>query len=245
MRTVAVIQARMGSTRLPGKVLLPLAGGRVIDHVVSRAAAIPGVDHVVVATSTRSLDDPLVEHVQSRGVAQVVRGPELDCLARFLLAQEASTADVLVRITADCPLLDPEISGHSVAHFHAAEGNLDYVSNVFSRRTWPRGLDTEVFSAAALREADRGATQTHHREHVTQFIWSQPERFRIEGVHGDADHSAHRWTLDTPDDLALIERIFSALWSSDQTFRTADILRLLESHPDWLGLNAHVEQKKV
>jgi spore coat polysaccharide biosynthesis protein SpsF len=233
----------MGSTRLPGKVLLPLAGGRVIDHVVARAAAIPGVDHVVVATSTRNLDDPLVEHVRAAGLAQVVRGPELDCLTRFLLAQEASRAEVLVRITADCPLLDPEVSGRSVAHFHAAAGSLDYVSNVFARRTWPRGLDTEVFSAAALQQASRDATDATHREHVTQFIWSQPERFRCDGVHGEDDHSAHRWTLDTPDDLALIERIFSALWSPRASFDTADVLALLDTHPDWVALNAHVKQK--
>ncbi len=245
MRTVAVIQARMGSTRLPGKVLLPLSGGRVIDHVVSRAAAIPGVDAVVVATSTRALDDPLAAHVEAAGLAQVVRGPELDCLARFVLAQQQSGAEALVRITADCPLLDPEVSGQVVERFHKARGRLDYVSNVFSRRTWPRGLDTEVFSAAALAEADREATQTNHREHVTQFLWSQPERFRIEGVLGGADHSSHRWTLDTPEDLDLIERIYTALWAPGPAFGTSAVLALLSKHPDWVALSAHVEQKKA
>ena len=245
MRTVAVIQARMGSTRLPGKVLLPLAGGRVIDHVVRRAAAIPGVDAVVVATSTRTLDNGLAAHVEASGLARVVRGPEADCLARFVLAQQAMDADALVRITADCPLLDPEVSGQVVARFRAAGGTLDYVSNVFSRRTWPRGLDTEVFSSAALLEADREATQANHREHVTQFLWSQPERFRIEGVHGQADHSKHRWTLDTPEDLELIERIYTALWAPGAPFGTAAVLDLLAAHPDWVALNAHVEQKKA
>ena len=245
MRTVAVIQARMGSSRLPGKVLLPLAGGRVIDHVVERASAIPGVDHVVVATSTRSIEDPLVAHVEARGRAQVVRGSESDCLSRFCLAQAESGADVLVRITADCPLLDPAVSGASVARFHEAAGALDYVSNVYGRRTWPRGLDTEVFSADALLQAGREATQPGHREHVTPFLWSQPERFRIAGVHGATDHSRHRWTLDTTDDLALIERIYGALWARGSDFTTDDVLQLLAERPDWVALNAHVEQKKV
>ena len=140
----------MGSSRLPGKVLLPLAG-RVIDHVGERASAIPGVDHVVVATSTRPIEDPLVAHVEARGRAQVVRGSESDCLSRFCLSQAESGADVLVRITADCPLLDPAVSGASVARFHEAAGALDYVSNVYGRRM--RGLDTEVFSADALLQA--------------------------------------------------------------------------------------------
>lgn len=245
MRVVAVIQARMGSSRLPGKVMLPLAGGRVIDHVIDRAAAIAGVDHVVVATSTSPAERPLVAHLTERGGVTVVRGSELDCLARFILAIDAAEADAVVRITADCPLLDPVVSGGVVARFLQAAGGLDYASNVFERRTWPRGLDTEVVSATALRRAQAQATDAAHREHVTQFIWTQPDHFRAEGVHGERDLSSHRWTLDTPDDLALIQRIYGALWAPGPPFSTDQVLAVLDEHPDWVRLNAHVEQKKL
>lgn len=243
MHIAAIIQARMGSSRLPGKVMLPLRGGRVIDHVVARAAAIPGVDEVAVATSTELGEQPLVDHLTRVGV-RVIRGPEHDCVRRYRIAADALAADAVVRITADCPLLDPEVSGQVVNRFVEAAGALDYVSNVVER-TYPRGLDTEVLSVKALREADRDARRADHREHVTQFVWSQPHRFRLAGVSGEADHSSHRWTLDTPEDLALISRIFNALWQPGVPFGLDETLQLLVRHPDWVALNAQVEQKKL
>ena len=216
MRTVAVIQARMGSSRLPGKVLLPLAGGRVIDHVVERASAIPGVDHVVVATSTRPIEDPLVAHVEARGRAQVVRGSESDCLSRFCLSQAESGADVLVRITADCPLLDPAVSGASVARFH---DRLRVQRLGAPGGAWtPRSPPTRCSRRAA-----------GHREHVTLFLWSQPEPGR-RGPRRDGPLPAPL-DLDTTDDLTLIERIYDALWAQGSDFTTDDVLQLLAERP--------------
>ncbi len=246
MRVVAVVQARMGSTRLPGKVLMPLAGEPVIQHVLRRAAAIDGVNEVVLATSTLAKDDPLAEFVHRAGLAKVVRGDEQNVASRYATAAIETQADALVRVTGDCPVLDPAVSSEVVRTFVEANGALDYVSNVFGRRTYPRGLDTEVFSADAIAAVMAEGSLPGHFEHVTQYIWRNPDRFRLAGVQGDADHSGHRWTLDTPEDYALLQRIFDhvAAGGGGAPFGLHAVLELVAAHPEWAEINAHIEQKK-
>lgn len=236
MRTVVVVQARMGSTRLPGKVLLDIAGRPMVEHVLERAAAIPGVAEVVLATSTNPEDDALAE--RCRGV-RVHRGSAEDVLARFAGAARAARAEAVVRITADCPMLCPEISGRVVARLHA--GGCDYVSNVVER-TYPRGLDTECLGMDVLETAEREATAQRDREHVTIFVWSQPQRFRVAGVADAVDRSAWRWTVDTAADLALARAIHEAL---PRGFAYADICALLQRRPELATINAGIEQKPL
>jgi spore coat polysaccharide biosynthesis protein SpsF len=229
----------MGSTRLPGKVMRDVAGRPMIDRVVERARRIPGVDDTVVATSTRDTEAPLVEHLNERGVP-VVRGPEQDVLARYLQAIEAYGATDVVRVTADCPLLMPSVSGRVVTTY--ADTECDYASNTIER-TYPRGLDTEVLSADVLRRADQEATAPADREHVTRYVRQRPDRFVLQPVTGDADHSDLRWTVDEEDDLKLVRRIYEALGPASD-FGYADVLTLFDEHPEWATLNRHVEQKK-
>ncbi|WP_199430824.1 cytidylyltransferase domain-containing protein [Qaidamihabitans albus] len=235
----AVIQARSSSTRLPGKVLRPLAGRSVLGWVVRAAAATPGIDRVVVATSESPDDDAVVEEALRRG-AEVVRGPLDDVLARYLLACERYPADAVVRLTADCPLHDPELLGQIVALWRA-QPHLDYVSTTLVR-TLPRGFDAELVRAPVLFEQGREPAGPH-REHVTPRIKNQPDRYTCSGVVVAPAADDLRVTLDTEADWAVLEGVVARL--GDAAPRWRDVVTLLRSRPDLVALNAHVEQRKV
>jgi len=239
-RVVAVIQARMGSTRLPGKVLLDLSGRTVLARVVRRASRAALVDEVVVATSVAPGDDPIVEECERLGVA-CFRGSEQDVLKRYHETAAACRADVVVRITADCPLIDPEVTDRVVGAFFEHEP--DYASNIL-RRTYPRGLDTEVMLRATLARAFQEATEPYQRTHVTPYIYQHPESFRLLAVTGSRDESAHRWTVDSPDDLALIRAVYQRM-GGDDAFSWLDVCRLFEQEPWLADLNRHVRHKEL
>lgn len=241
-RVVAIVQARMGSTRLPGKVMLPLAGKPMIHHVVERVRWVPELDEVVVATSTLEQEQPLVEYLQAMGVP-VFRGSEHDVLERYYLAAQAYDADVIIRITADCPLISSRVTSGVVRAFLACN-DCDYVSNTLER-TFPRGLDTEVVRFSALERAHWEATTPSEREHVTPYIWKQPERFRIQQYRGEVDLSTLRWTVDTPEDFEFARRVFGALYPKHLNFDVEKVLSLLKRHPKWAEINAGVRQKGV
>ncbi|MCL6577606.1 glycosyltransferase family protein [Kyrpidia sp.] len=243
MTVVAIIQARMGSTRLPGKVMKPIFGRPMIHYVIERVERISGVDEAVVAIPDTLEDDLLDEYLRSRESVGVYRGPEKDVLARYYGAARAAKAEAVVRITADCPLISPEVSGRVLSRYLEGAGDVDYVSNCLVR-TYPRGLDTEVFAFAALERAYREAKYPADREHVTPYMWRQPSRFRLAGVCDSVDRSHIRLTLDTQEDFELIGKIFEALYPDDPKFEYRDILRVLERHPEWTELNRHVRQKE-
>lgn len=240
MKVVAVIQARMGSSRLAGKILTPLAGKPVLQRVIERVMASGAFDEVVVATTDQRLDDVTAEGATTFG-ARVVRGDEDDVLSRYGLAARASGADAIMRITADCPLIDPGVLSEMTARFRV--GDADLVSNCV-HRSFPRGLDAELFSRKALDIMLAEATTPSQREHVTPFLYAHPDRFRIVSHGGGEDFSHYRLTLDTPEDLELLDRIFSATLDAD-AIRLPEVIALLRAHPDWPSINAHVEQKKT
>ena len=197
----------MGSSRLPGKVLADLGGRPVVEHVVNRAAAIDGIDDVVLAIPEGADDDPLEAVAVAQGV-RVMRGHATDVLSRYHAAAQLTNADAIVRITADCPLLDPKVSGRVVARFRA--GDADYVSNIHPP-TFPDGYDTEVMTRAVLETAWREASDRYDREHVTPFIWKQTDRFRVANVSDFENRSAWRMTVDTAADLERLRTIWSRL----------------------------------
>jgi len=242
MKVVAIIQARMGSTRLPGKVMMEIHGRPMIGHVVDRALRISGVDQVVVATTSHYRERPLVRFLSETTGVSVLRGSEADVLARCAAAAKEAEADIVVRLTADCPLLCPTVSAQVVAAIVARPDSYDYVSNTLTR-SYPRGLDTEAMSARALELARREAVQAADREHVTPFLWRQPERFRLGRVQDDTDRSHWRLTVDTPEDLELVSRVFSALSPGCPDFDYPELTACLDRHPDWGGINRHVVQK--
>lgn len=239
MKTIIIVQARMTSTRLPGKVLLPLAGEPMLMRLMERLRRVQRADGIVIATTTNVTDDPIAALCAQQGVP-CHRGSELDVLSRYADAARLHAADVVVRITSDCPLIDPALIDQLIAVYE--EGDSDYVSNMLPP-TWPYGMAVEVFSATALAQAHAEATQDAEREHVTPFIYWHPQRYRLRNVASPVALSHHRWTVDTPEDYELVRRLFDHLLPTNPHFTQADVLALLDAHPDWIAINQHVQQK--
>lgn len=235
----AVIQARLSSTRLPGKVLRDLGGRPVLDWVVAAARAARTVDGVIVATSDHPSDDGVAE-AAARAGAEVVRGPLDDVLARFTLATRRFPCDAVLRLTADCPLHDPAVLDQVVGLWRA-DPDLHYASDTLVR-TLPRGYDAEVVRADVLAEQD-GVPVGPHREHVTAGVYTAPGTYRCAGVVFAPDASDLRVTLDTAEDAAVIEGVVAALGDTATDWRA--VVAHLRAHPELAALNARVEQKAL
>jgi len=242
MRTVAIIQARLGSTRLPGKVLLDLRGKTVLGRVVERVRRMQRIKDVVVATSSLDSDDAVAEECMRLGVASF-RGSEDDVLDRFRGAAQALGAEQCVRITADCPLIDPGVSDDIVRQFEEADPPVDYASNKIPQ-SFPRGLDTEVFTREALERSARWARKPYHRTHVTAYMYQTPELFTTLSVVSDVDRSSWRWTIDTPEDLAFVRSIYERL-EGRPDFTWLDVVKIVEAEPALADINRHVVQKAI
>jgi spore coat polysaccharide biosynthesis protein SpsF len=238
-RVVAVVQARMSSTRLPGKVLRSLDGLPVLDWVIRAARAATEVDDVVVATSANPDDDAIAEWGAASGVG-VVRGELDDVLARFLRAADASRADAVVRLTADCPLLDPALIDEVVRTWRA-DPSADYVATTL-RRTLPRGLDVELIRADVLRQLGETA-EGFHRVHVTSAAYAADSPYRTVGVGVDGDYSGYRVTLDEPQDAAALEALVPLLPHRPSAWQ--DVVAALAAHPEVAQLIAEVRQKEL
>jgi len=240
---MGVIQARLGSSRLPGKVLRPLAGRPVLEWVIRAAQQVNGLDEVIVATTVEPADDEVERVAGSLGV-RTVRGSVDDVLGRFLQAVEGLNADAIARFTSDCPLLDPEIASVVVGAWRALP-SLDHVSTA-SPRSLPRGLDVEVASTSALQRlaTDLSAPeQLHHRTHVTSYLYTHPEDFAVLGVTFHPDASDLRVTLDTREDFALIEALVERLGDRPPAWR--ELVQALRNDPSLVALNADVKQKSL
>lgn len=240
MRAVGVItQARTTSTRLPGKVLLEASGRTVLDHHIRRArnAGFP----VIIATTTNSTDDQIVAEAERLG-ALVFRGSEHDVLSRFAGAVREFSLETVVRITSDCPLIDGHLIRTGVDEFSALGDPNAFVSNTLER-SYPRGFDFEVFSAAALLEADRNTHVQFEREHVTPHLYRDAPAERLHQITRTPDASAYRLTLDTADDWTVIARLITEFDAADLDVN--QIIGVLDANPVLTQINAHVEQKKL
>jgi spore coat polysaccharide biosynthesis protein SpsF len=241
-RTVCTIEARMTSTRLPGKVLARAAGRPLLQHMIERLARCPALDAIVVATTTNPADDP-IEALAGELGAGCFRGSEEDVLGRVLGAARADGADLIVETTGDCPLIDPAIVGEVIAAFR--EGEVDYCSNTLEP-TYPRGMDVQVFPTGVLAEVDRLTDDPADREHVSLYIYEHPQRYRLLGVRAEPPRDADlRLTVDTPEDLALVRAVFDELYPVDPAFGLSDILDLLDARPELRELNREIQQKPV
>jgi spore coat polysaccharide biosynthesis protein SpsF len=243
VRTLVVVQARTGSTRLPGKVLLPLAGAPLLERQLERIrAARPrsGFD-LVVATTTEPSDAPIVDLCRGLGV-KCFRGHPTDLLDRHYRASQEAGARAVVKIPSDCPLIDPAAVALVLDAWEAREGRLDYLSNLHPP-TWPDGNDVEVMSVDALAVAHAEATAKHEREHTTPFLWERPRRFRIGNLtwpDGPDLSSAFRLTIDYPEDYALIRAVYEALYTPDRpVFELGEILGFLKQNPAVATTNAN------
>ncbi|MBP9694933.1 MAG: glycosyltransferase family protein [Candidatus Magasanikbacteria bacterium] len=241
MKIIGIIQARMGSTRLPGKMLLSLGGKLVIEHVFGRARAAKKISQVVLATTTSPADDPLAAWATEQGIPYF-RGSESDVLDRYYECAKLFEADAVVRLTGDCPLLDPQVIDGVVDAYVSVDGKYEYVSNIHPP-TFPDGLDTEVFSFGALEKAWREAALQSEREHVTPYIWKNPEIFPASNVSCTVDGksinlSEERWTLDTPSDFNFLRAVVEHLESGEDKSDFSSIFNLINTNPDWRDINA-------
>lgn len=239
----AIIQARTGSTRLPGKVMMELGDNTVLGHVIERVRQTQTIDRIIIATSELEADDDIVEEALLNG-ALVSRGSESDVLSRYYQAAVDFGLDHIVRITSDCPLIDPQVVDIIVSFY--LEHDYPIVTNagsVLSERTFPRGLDIEIFSFAALEEANQEARENYQREHVTPYIYENNND--VYHYKNDIDYSLHRWTLDTAEDWELIKEIYNNLYKGKHDFYLKDILALFDEKPELFLINKDIEQKAL
>ena len=238
VNTLAIVQARMGSTRLPGKVLKEIDGRPLIELLLHRLARSKKIDKIVVATSVGPENEILAEVVRKCGF-DVFRGSENDVLDRYFEAAKAHPAQVVVRVTGDCPIIDPHLVDEVISLFQ--NGDLDYASNN-NPPTFPDGLDTEVFSFAALATAHQQATSLHEREHVTPFLRTNSQ-FRRANYSHVSDLSGERWTVDDPEDFEVIENVVTH-FAPDPDFGWLDVVELTASHPEYFESNRGIERNE-
>lgn len=243
MKIGAIIQARMGSTRLPEKVMKNLQGKTVLEHVIERVKQSKLIDEIIIATTTHERDEVIESEALRCGV-DAFRGSEDDVLARYYYAAKENNLDVVVRITSDCPLIDPKIIDDIVQFYK--NNNYDIVTNAgndVENRTYPRGLDVEILSFDILENAYINASEKYQREHVTPYIYEVAQNKFF--YKNQSDYSKYRWTLDTDEDFQLIKEIYKVLYKGVHDFYLDDIISLLNEQPSLQLINAHIEQKKL
>lgn len=245
MKITAIIQARSGSTRLPEKIFKELFGKPILWHVHNRVQQSKLISQIIIATTTLREDDK-VEAFCSSNKFLFYRGSSDDVLSRYYEASRKFNADVIIRITSDCPVIDPVVLDKMIEEYlkEFKANKIDYLSNTI-HRTFPRGLDVEIFSMDVLEKIFNEAREHFEREHVTPYIYQHPEIFKIKNFENDKDLSSLRLTVDTNEDFELIEKIYAALYSEDKIFLLEDIVQLFEREPELANINRFIEQKKL
>lgn len=239
-KVLSILQARTSSSRLPGKVLMPILGKPMLFLHIERLRRCREFDQLVVATSIDPSDEALAAACESRGIA-CFRGSLNDVLDRFVQAARPYQPDTVVRLTGDCPLADPRVIDDVIRYFHA--GDYDYVSNCVPP-TFPDGLDVEVMRFSCLEQAHREAVLPSQREHVTLFLRTHPERYRLGNYTAYVDRSTMRWTVDEPEDFEFVRQVYEKLYPLSSAFTTQDILDLLENEPALQRINAQFERNE-
>jgi spore coat polysaccharide biosynthesis protein SpsF len=244
LRVVILVQARMGSTRLPGKVLKEVLEKPLLQYLIERLKRVELADEVVIATTTNDLDQEIVEFCQMEQIP-LFRGSEEDVLARFYQAAKAFNAEVVVRVTSDCPLIDPKLIGEVIQSYLDNYKTFDYVSNSHMR-SFPIGMDTEVFSFKALEEAYNESSLPEEREHVTPFIYRRPGRYKTKLLVHEPNLSFLRLTVDTSEDFELIKKLIEEIYPKKSEFSMDDLVReLTENHPEWQQINSSIKQREI
>ncbi|USK69968.1 glycosyltransferase family protein [Peribacillus asahii] len=242
MKIIGIIQARMGSTRLPGKVLKRVNGIPLLQYQIERMKKSNLINGLVIATTEQDLEEPILELCEKMNIS-AFRGSEKDVLDRYCGAAQKYNADVIVRMTSDCPIIDPNIIDQVIQYY--LDHSYDYVSNT-QIRTFPRGMDTEVFSRKLLEKAQMNAQKEYEREHVTPYFYMNPDKYSIgQFVNRGQDVSHYRLTVDTEEDLKLISILLKELYPKNQFFDLEMILDKLRKEPHLAEINKHIQQKKL
>lgn len=243
MKIGIIVQARMGSTRLSGKVLKEIKGETILGHVVERLQQSKYADIIIIATTTNP-DDALIEEEAIRLNTTVFRGSEDNVLSRYYYAAKENELDIVIRVTSDCPLIDPKLLDEMIQTY--LDNEYEVLTNVGMEaqdRTFPRGLDAEIFSFTILEDAFKLATEKYQKEHVTPYIYEHSKNTFY--YKNDTNYSNHRWTVDTQEDFELISEIYNYLYEGKHDFYLNDIVKLFDKHPELYAINAEIEQKKI
>lgn len=243
MKIGIIVESRMASTRLPGKILLPILGKPALELMVERLKRVKEADEIIIATTDKDCDLVIVDFAKKWNL-KFFRGSEENVLSRVLKAAKQFAIDVIVEITSDCPLIDPDIISDCINRF--LDSNVDYLSNVILR-TYPRGLDVQVFKTAVLEKIDSLTEDPAHREHVTLYIYEHSERYKLMNVSAESglQLAEQRLTLDTSYDYFVIREIFEKLYPENKHFGYKDIYNFLMKHPEIRKINSHIEQKNT
>lgn len=234
---LAILQARISSSRLPGKVMLPILGEPMLIRQLERIQRSKTIDHIVIATSTHPSDEAIAQLCRQKKYS-CFQGSLMDVLDRFMCVANMYKPDIVVRLTGDCPLADSNLIDEMITHFLKTH-TLDYLSNC-NPPTYPDGLDIEIMRLSALEIAWKEAFLPSHREHVTPYIRSQSGRLQIQNYASVNDYSAFRWTVDVAEDFELIKTIYEKLYPINQCFTTEDIYLFLQDNPELTKLNMHI-----
>lgn len=238
-KVIAIIQARVGSTRLPNKVLKKIQGKTILNHVIERVSKSKYIDEIIVATTDLKRDDEIINECKRLRVKNF-RGSEDDVLSRYYYSAKKYGADIIIRITSDCPLIDPVVIDELVKFY--IENDYEVVTNAIER-TYPRGLDTEVFSFNLLEDAFYNAKEKYQREHVTPYIYEKSKfTFNYKNIE---DYSKYRITVDTKEDFELIEAIYKELYKGEHNFYMSEIIKLLENNNTLVNINSNIKQKSI
>ena len=240
MSTHIIVQARMNSSRLPGKVLKEVLGKTLLEYQLERLKRVINTGKIIVATTIYPIDDPIVALCNRLSVS-TYRGSESDVLSRYAEASILFLSQTVVRITADCPLIDPMLIDRTIDFYRRC--SFDYVST--DHATYPRGMDVEVFSTDMLQMANSNTMQPTDREHVTPYFYQNPDRFSIGTYSEDLQASHYRLTVDTPEDFQLIQILLENLYPKNHKFNLEDILKCLQKNPQWSYVNQHIVQKII
>jgi spore coat polysaccharide biosynthesis protein SpsF len=244
MKTVAIIQARMSSSRLPGKVLKEAGGRPLLERMVERVKRSERVDEVLVATTVDPSDDTIADFCKQNGI-KYFRGNLMDVLDRYYQASLAASAQIVVRLTGDCPLIDPALIDETLALMESKQA--DFACNRLPppmTRTYPIGLDVEAVTFAALKTAWKLATEKHEREHVMPYFYEVPGRFKVVKLDYPTDYGSLRWTVDTPEDLEFVRAVYTGL-DNRNDFSWLEVLKLVQDHPEISEINAGVHHKTM
>ncbi len=231
----------MTSTRLPAKIMKRVAGRSLLDYHLSRLQRSQTIDQLVVATTSNAADDPIGKFCQDKNI-DCVRGPQQDVLARYHQALQEYPADIIVRVTSDCPLIDPDLMDQVIQYYKGHRERYDYIT--IGAENFPRGLDVEVFSARALEKACLQGHEAHQREHVTPYIYRENSEFNCGIFPSDHRLGHHRWCVDEPEDFDLITKILTAFKGKDD-FSWQECLAYFDDNPDWITINGAIKQKAL
>lgn len=245
MKVVCLVQARVGSTRLPGKILKEICGKTILHHEIDRLKKCKEIDEIVIATTDKEDDDKIVNEAKKLSV-KYFRGSENDVLSRFYYSAKENNADIIVRVTSDCPCIDFEILDKMLIYFKDKykEKQVEYLSNTI-KRTYPRGYDIEIFTFSALEKSYINAEKEYEREHVTPYIYDKTNNFLKLSFENKDDYSEYRVTLDTIEDFIVIKNIFENLYYKNPYFKLNDVVQYLNNNLHIVDINKHIEQKKL